>query len=197
MPLRDGPFFCHICGAPPTWRGLLAESTLQRLHPEEDDFDREMYGYADVSPDTRDVGYDARLLCPRNIRWLDAARLITNKIADTVNYTKTESPVPMLSPLAGYVNINISAFHYPENTNVLYCNDNGYLVYDTCFNILKDVYKYLHVMFSTQDLDLGWLWNWLQSGLEDRNNDRVDWGFGNIFHDSGADWPGQRFDSIY
>ncbi|KAL4866940.1 hypothetical protein BDV12DRAFT_198667 [Aspergillus spectabilis] len=149
MQFNDGPefpFFCHICGAPPIWRGFLADSTLQHLDPEEDDFDYREYRYEDFMPGMQDFGYDARLLPPKNIRWLDAVRLITNKIVDMVKGTETEAPVPLLTPL---------------------------------------------------DLDLGRLWNWLELGLEDRNNDLVDWGFGDAFHGGGTSWPGKRFDPGY
>jgi hypothetical protein len=102
MIYREGPefpFFCHICGAPPTWRGLLADSTLQHLAPEEDDFDHRDYRYPDFMPHQENLGYDARLLPPRHIRWLDAVRLVTKKIVDTVKFTVTDGHVPLLTPL--------------------------------------------------------------------------------------------------
>ncbi|KAL4943094.1 hypothetical protein BDV06DRAFT_234964 [Aspergillus oleicola] len=192
------PLFCHICGAPPTWRGLLADSTLQYLDPEKDDFDHREYRYMDFMPGMGDYGYDARLLPPRKIRWLGDVRLVTKKIADTTNFTQTEGPVPLLSPLAEYVNISSGAFHYPKNTNVLRCNRDGYLVHDTCIKMLERVYQHLQSTTSlTQDLDLRRLWNWLELGLEDRNNDLVDWGFGDAFHGDDRLWPGMRFDPGY
>ncbi|KAL4775820.1 hypothetical protein BDW60DRAFT_204374 [Aspergillus nidulans var. acristatus] len=184
MQFNDGPevpFFCHICGAPPTWRGLLADSTLQCLNPEEDDFDHREYRYKDFMPGMQDFGYDARLLPPKNIRWLDAVRLVTNKIVDT----------------AAYVHINSGTFHYPENSSVLRCNVDGYLVHDTCFKMLERVYKHLQATSSTQDLNLERFWNWLELGLEDRNDDLVDWGFGDAFHGGGTSWPDKRFDPSY
>lgn len=95
------PFFCHICGAPPTWRRLLADSTLEDLDPEEDDFDHRYYRYEDFMPGLRGFGYSTRLLPPKNIRWLDAVRLVTNKSVDTVKGTETEASVPLLTPLVG------------------------------------------------------------------------------------------------
>lgn len=49
----------------------------------------------------------------------------------------------------------------------------------------------------TRDLDLGRLWNWLELGLEDRNNDLVDWGFEDAFHRGGTGCPGERFSLGY
>ncbi|KAL4900083.1 hypothetical protein BDW74DRAFT_103509 [Aspergillus multicolor] len=188
------PYFCHICGAPPTWRGLLADWTLEYLDPEEDDFDHRDYRYMDFMPGQEENGYDARILPPRKIRWLDAVRLVTNKIADTDQGTLSESPVPLLTPLAGNVRIDKpGTFHYPDNTNVLRCNIDGFLVHDACLKILERVHQ--ENTCSKQELDLQKLWNWLEAGLEDRNNDLVDWGFGDAFE--GGDYPGQRFDDGY
>ncbi|KAL4778890.1 hypothetical protein BJX76DRAFT_342256 [Aspergillus varians] len=200
MQFNDGPefpFFCHICGAPPTWRGLLADSTLQHLDPEEDDFDHRVYRYEDFMPGMQDFGYDARLLPPKNIRWLNAVRLVTNKFVDMVKGTETEAPVPLLTPLAAYVDIDSGTFHYSENSNVLRCNVDGYLVHDTCFKMLERVHQHRQATYSTQDLDLERLLNWLELGLEDRNNDLVNWGFGDAFYGGGTSWPGKRFDPSY
>ncbi|KAL4791703.1 hypothetical protein BDV19DRAFT_392913 [Aspergillus venezuelensis] len=201
MQYNDGPefpFFCHICGAPPTWRGLLADSTLDYLDPEEDDFDHREYRYMDFMPSMRDFGYDARLLPPRKIRWLDAVRLVTMKIVDTSKFTETEGTVPVLSPLAVHVGIDSGMFHYPENTNALHCNIDGYLVHDACFRMLDRVYQHLNTSSSlAQGLDLGRLWKWLELGLEDRNNDLVDWGFGDAFKTEYRSWSGSRFNPSY
>ncbi|KAL4942054.1 hypothetical protein BDV06DRAFT_212165 [Aspergillus oleicola] len=191
------PFFCHICGTPPTWRGLLADSTLKYLNPEEDDFNHGEYRYEDFMPGMQDFGYDARLLPPKNIRWLDTVRLVTNKIVDTVKGKETEAPVPLLTPLAVYIHIDSGTFHYPENSNVLRCNVDEYLVHDICFKILEHVHQHLQATFLTRDLDLGRLWNWLELGLEDRNSNLVYWGFGDAFHGGGTSWLGKRFDPGY
>ncbi|PLB47456.1 hypothetical protein P170DRAFT_465142 [Aspergillus steynii IBT 23096] len=206
MTLEDGPefpFFCHICGAPPTWRGLLADSTLQYLDPEEEYFDQRAYRYMDFMPGQRKFGYDVRLLPPKQIRWLDAVRLVTNKIMDSVRGTETEVPVPLLTRLALHVHIDNGAFCCPDNDNdskkfsFMRCNVDGYLVHDTCFKMLERVHQHLQATWSTQDLDLGRLWNLLQLGLEDRNNDLVDWGFGDAFHGSDRGSSGARFNPYY
>ncbi|KAL4958980.1 uncharacterized protein BDV14DRAFT_185602 [Aspergillus stella-maris] len=193
------PFFCHICGTPPTWHGLLADSTLHYLEPEENNFVHNEYGYKDFMPGMGDYGYDARLLPPRKIRWLESVRLVTNKIVNTVKGTETRAPAPFLTSLAVYVNISTGTFHYAGNTKVLRCNVDGYLVHDTCFKMLERVHRHLQsqaTTFSSQDLDLGLLWKWLELGLEDRNSDLVDWGFGDAFHDDRL-WQGLRFDPDY
>ncbi|KAF3398489.1 hypothetical protein F1880_005763 [Penicillium rolfsii] len=196
MTYREGPefpFFCHICGAPPTWRGLLADSTLQHLTPEEDDFDHRDYRYPDFLPHQENLGYDARLLLPRHIRWLDAVRLVTKKTVDTVKFTVTEGQVPLLTPLSVYVNIDDGTLHYPEDGNSLCCNVDGYLVHDTCFQMLERVHQHLQATSgSSPHLDLEQLWDWLERGLDDRNNDLVDWGFGDAFQDASTRWPGKR-----
>jgi hypothetical protein len=86
---------------PPTWRRLLAHSTLEDLDPEEDDFDHRDYRYEDFMPGLQGFGYNTRLLPPKHIRWLDAVRLVTNKSVDTVKGTETEASVPLLTPLVG------------------------------------------------------------------------------------------------
>jgi hypothetical protein len=73
---------------------LLADSTLQYINPEEDDFDHREYRNEDFMPGMQNFGYDARLFPPKDIRWL-----VTNKIVDTVKSTETEAPVPLLTPL--------------------------------------------------------------------------------------------------
>ncbi|KAL5342009.1 hypothetical protein BJX70DRAFT_405361 [Aspergillus crustosus] len=189
------PFFCHICGVAPTWRGMLAASTLQYLDPEEADFDHRDYRYGDFMPGNDKLGYDARLLRPKSIRWLDAVRLVTDKIADTLNGTETESPVPLLSPLAAFVDIWSGTFHYPDNSNILGCNVDGFLVHDTCIKMLERVHG--ENTCSAEQLDLGRLWDWLKLGSENRNKDLIDWGFGDAFYGSGTRWPGKRFDIGY
>ncbi|KAL4970935.1 uncharacterized protein BDV14DRAFT_186567 [Aspergillus stella-maris] len=172
--------------------------TLNYLDSEEDDFDHMEYRYMDFMPSMRDFGYDARLLPPRKIRWLDAVRLVTTKIVDTVKFTETEGTVPVLSPLAVHGGIDSGMFHYPENTNALHCNIDGYLVHDTCFKMLERVYRHLNTSSSpAQGLDLGRLWKWLELGLEDRNNGLVNWGFGDAFKTDYGSWSGSMFNPSY
>ncbi|KAL3473283.1 hypothetical protein BJX99DRAFT_249041 [Aspergillus californicus] len=195
-------FFCHICGAPPTWRGLLADSTLQYLDPEEDDFDHREYRYMDFMPGQKDFGYDTRLLPPKDIRWLDTVRLVTNKIVDTVIDTETEelplAPVPLLTPLALHIRMDNGEFYYRDNGDFLQCNIDGYLVHDTCFTMLQCVHQHQQATCpETQDLDMWRLWKWLELGLEDRNNDLVDWGFADAFGAGGRLYEGKRFDPDY
>lgn len=47
----------------------------------------------------QDLGYDIRLLPPRDIRCLDAVRLVINKSMDTVKGTETEAPASSLTPV--------------------------------------------------------------------------------------------------
>ncbi|KAL5337436.1 hypothetical protein BJX70DRAFT_389325 [Aspergillus crustosus] len=181
------PFFCHICGVAPTWRGLLADSTLEHLNPEEDDFDHREYRFPDFMAGMRELGYDVRLLPPKSIRWLDAVRLVTNKNVDA-----DTGMAVWLTPLTVYVYIDSGTFIYqippilpglaPTNTTGLDCNVDGYLVHDKCFMMLEHVHQHLQPILLAPGLDLGLLWNWMERGLEDRNNDRVDWGFGDAFH---------------
>ncbi|KAL4804925.1 hypothetical protein BDV18DRAFT_161324 [Aspergillus unguis] len=64
--------------------------------------------------------------------------------------------------------------------------------------MLERVHQHLQsTTSSTQEFDLRRLWNWLELGLEDRNNDLVDWGFGDAFDGDDRLWPGMRFDPGY
>ncbi len=61
--------------------------------------------------------------------------------------------------------------------------------------MLERVHQHLQATSgSSPHLDLEQLWGWLERGLDDRNNDLVDWGFGDAFQDASTRWHGKRFD---
>ncbi|KAF5857498.1 hypothetical protein ETB97_005712 [Aspergillus alliaceus] len=203
--MDESAFFCNICGGPPAFRKLITRASLQHLDEEEQFENYEAYeGHCECQGNERSghspfcpsmLGYDARNISLKNIKWLGDVRLVCRNIPDANLFTdKDSADLPMVTPLGEHLKPQSGRFFYPciENPrdpggNILTCNKDGFLVHDTCLKILKLVHQ--HTVSAARPLDLRDFVSVMESGLKDRNSDSYDWGYGDTFGRK------QRFDA--
>ncbi|KAL4887874.1 hypothetical protein BDV59DRAFT_196915 [Aspergillus ambiguus] len=196
---KDAHYFCNICGGPPTYKNLIKRSSLQYLDEENQLGEHEAYDdYCNyggqqeqsstlVQAKTGDqdghssfcnamFGYEARNISLKDIKWLGDAGLFTeNDSAD----------LPMVSPLGQHVDPQSGHFFYPRpygedpRSNILECNKDGFLVHDACLEIFKCVCRDTNL--AMRPIDLRDFVSVMELGLEDRNRDSFDWGYGDTF----------------
>ncbi|RHZ58433.1 hypothetical protein CDV55_105312 [Aspergillus turcosus] len=196
-------FFCNICGGPPTYKRLIKRSSLPFLHEEDhldehetyDDYCTCIAGLGGESVQQTHsrfcnaiLGYDARDVGLKDIKWLGDVRLVTHQIPDAHLFTEKDSvDLPMVSPLAEHVDPQSGGFFYPRllnprdpGGNFLECNKDGFLVHDTCLGMLKLVHR--DTVSATRPLDLHGFLSVMELGPSDRQHLSFDWGYGNTFH---------------
>ncbi|OJJ66408.1 hypothetical protein ASPBRDRAFT_59812 [Aspergillus brasiliensis CBS 101740] len=170
---EEANIFCNICGGPPTYRNLIKRSSLQYLAEEDQLGEHE--------------AYDDYCTCGAGQeRWLGDVRLVAQQIPDAELFTEKDSAdLPVVSPLAQHVDLQSGHFFYPRpygedpRSNILECNHDGFLVHDACLEILKLVWR--DTISATRPIDLRDFVSVMEQGLEDRNSDSFDWGYGNTF----------------
>ncbi|GKZ34541.1 hypothetical protein AbraIFM66950_004817 [Aspergillus brasiliensis] len=198
--------FCNICGGPPTYRNLIKRSSLQYLAEQDQLGEHEAYDdYCTCGAGQEGgqhatfcnylFGYDARDVSLKDIKWLGDVRLVAQQIPDAELFTEKDSAdLPVVSPLAEYVGLQSGHFFYPcpysedPRSNVLECNRDGFLVHDACLEILKLVWR--DTISAIRPIDLRDFVSVMEQGLEDRNSDSFDWGYGTTFS------KGPRFEPL-
>ncbi|KAL4803883.1 hypothetical protein BDV18DRAFT_40263 [Aspergillus unguis] len=191
MSCTETYYFYNICGVLPTAKGIIKRTTFEYLQSDESESNEE-HPYNDYLFNQEKNGFDARLLRGQDNKWLQEIRLVTTFVADPVARKETDCAVPFLSPLGNDVDCEQGMFRFPMNANFLKCNEQGFLVHDTCFRMLELVHR--QAASDSQPIDLHKLYKLWGPTIDDRNDESFDWGFGDVFKKSP---DGQRFDSEY
>ncbi|EAW15052.1 uncharacterized protein ACLA_004660 [Aspergillus clavatus NRRL 1] len=207
--------FCNICGGPPTYKNLIKRSSLQYLDQENQLGEHEAYDdYCNCGGQQEQalqewqsstlvqakigdqdghssfcnamLGYDARDISLKDIKWLGDVRLVAHRIPEAELFTENDSAdLPIVSPLGQHVDPQSGHFFYPRpygedpRSNILECNKDGFLVHDACLEIFKRVCRDTNP--AMRPIDLRNFVSVMELGLEDRNRDSFDWGYGDTF----------------